>query len=86
MRNNADRLMPERPRQWLQDEALRRCRHRLGCGHLEAVLIGRTKPSGSGSNWELLAFKPQLPATACTEAMNEIDKLRGTYALAPKSR
>jgi hypothetical protein len=76
-----DRLMPEKTLEWLQAEALRRCRHRLGCGHLEAVIIGRTKPIGGGPNWEILAFKPELHPAAENEAMEEIHRLRGTYAL-----
>lgn len=78
-----DRLMPEKTVEWLQDEALKCCRRRLGCGHLEAVLIGRTKPRGS-PNWDVLAFKPQLPQAAESQAMDEIDSLRGTYALKSK--
>ena len=65
-------------------EALNRCRRRLGCGHLQAVFIERTRPEGSGPNWDLLAFKPQLPPAAENEAMNEIDRLRGAYALKSK--
>ena len=74
--------MPEKTREWLQAEALKRCRRRLGCGHLEAVFVGSTKPSGSGPNWEVLAFKPELPPIAEAEAMDEIHQLRAVYALA----
>ncbi len=73
---------PEKSRAWLEAETLRRCKRRPGCGHLEAVRIGRIKPSGSGPNWELLAFTPELDPVARAEAMVELDKLRGTYALA----
>src|SRR5262249_28059680 len=34
--------------------------------HLEAGRIDRTKPKGSGPNWELLAFKPELPQVQIT--------------------
>ena len=79
-----DRLMPEKTVEWLQDEALRRCRTRLGCSDLQTVRIGPTKPEGSGPNWELLAFIPELDAVAHYEAMDEIHKLRGMYALAKR--
>ena len=77
-------MMPEKTLEWLQSEALRLCKMRVGCHHLEAVLIGRVRPKGSGPNWELLAFRPELPMGAENEAMEVIHLLRGTYAL--KSR
>jgi hypothetical protein len=52
--------------------------------HLKTVIIGRTKPSGSGPNWEVLAFKPRLYPGAEHEAMEEIHFLRGIYALQPR--
>ena len=83
--NEDDRRMPEKTLEWLQAEALRRCRTRLGCHHLEAVLIGRTKPSWKGSpNWDVLAFKPELDPMAEHEAMEEIHFLRGTFDLQAK--
>jgi len=79
-----DRLMEEKSVEWLQAEALRLCRMQLGCGHLEAVRIGPTKPAGSGPNWELLAFKPELHPGAHGNAMRVIYMLRGKYALAKR--
>jgi hypothetical protein len=79
-----ERLMPEKTLEWLQREALRLCKMRVGCHHLEAVVIGRTRPQGSSPNWELLAFKPELPIVAENEAMEVIHFLRGTYALKPR--
>ena len=43
----------------------------------------RTSGLGSGPNWEVLAFRPELPPIARNEAMKAVDVLRGTYALAP---
>jgi hypothetical protein len=45
-----DGLMPEKSIEWLQAEALRLCRMQLGCRHLQAVLIGPTKPKGRNLN------------------------------------
>jgi hypothetical protein len=78
--------MPEKSIEWLQAEALRLCRMQLGCRHLQAVLIGPTKPKGSGPNWELLAFKPELDAHAHDAAMRVICMMRGTYALTKRRR
>jgi len=78
------RLMPEKTVEWLQAEALRCCRHRHGCSHLQAVIIGRTRPTNGGPNWELLAFKPELALSAEYDAMEEIHRLRGTYDLKRK--
>jgi hypothetical protein len=79
-----DRLMQEKTVEWLQAEALKLCRLQLGCHHLEAVLIGPTKPKGSGPNWELLAFKPELHPHAHDAAMRVIHMMRGVYALAKR--
>lgn len=76
-----ERLMPEKSRDWIQATALENCRRRPGCNLLEAVLIAPTNPRGSGPNWELVAFKPELHRAAHNEAMNEIHKLRRMYAL-----
>jgi hypothetical protein len=67
---------------WLEAECLRRCRRLPPCRHLEAVKIERTKPTGSGPNWQVVAFKPELNEIAHQEAMKTIDVVRGTYALA----
>jgi hypothetical protein len=79
---NAYGQMPEKSPAWLEAECLRRCRRLVPCRHLEAVKIERTKPTGSGPNWQLAAFKPELDGIAYQEAMRTIDILRGTYALA----
>jgi hypothetical protein len=76
--------MEEKTLEWLQAEALRRCRTRHACDHLEAIFIGRTKPRGSNPNWEILAFKPELAPAAEKAAMAVIRILRGTYALKAK--
>jgi hypothetical protein len=75
--------MPNRTRAFLQARCLQVSRQQLGCKYLEAVLIGRIKPLGSGPNWEVLAFRAELPPIAQNEAMKAVDVLRGTYALAP---
>jgi len=49
-------------------------------------LIGRTKSIDGAPNWELLAFEPELPPAAYTEAMKAVDILRQAYALAPTRR
>ena len=79
-----NRLMPEKTVEWLQDEALRLCRTQVGCGHLQAVRIGPTKPKSSGPNGELLAFKPELFRDAHNNAMGVIHMMRGRYALAKR--
>jgi hypothetical protein len=76
--------MEEKTREWLQAEALRRCRTRHGCDHLEAVFIGRTMPRGRNPNWEVLAFKPELAPAAEKAAMAVIRVLRGMYVLRAK--
>jgi hypothetical protein len=74
--------MPEKSAAWLEAECLRRCRRLVLSRHLEAVKIERTKPVGSGPNWQLAAFKPELNGIDYHEAMGTIAILRGTYALA----
>jgi hypothetical protein len=75
-----------RPEKRLQASCLTMCRQRPGCRHLQRVLIGRTKSIDGGPNWELLAFEPELPPAAYTEAMKAVDILRQVYALAPTRR
>jgi len=67
--------MPEKTKDFLEDECLKVARRQLGCKDLKAVRIGSLRPRGSGPNWEVLGFTPDLPPEA-------IDRLRGTYALA----
>jgi hypothetical protein len=74
--------MPEKSREFIEAECLRVTRLQLGCHHVRSVRIGRTKPSGSGPNWEVFGFDPDLADGAKGFAMNAIDVLRGTYALA----
>jgi hypothetical protein len=74
--------MPEKSPAWLEAECLKRCRHLMSCRHLEAVKIEPTKSTGSGRNWQVAAFKPELDEIAHQEAMETIDILRRTYALA----
>jgi hypothetical protein len=77
-----DRLMPEKSAAWLEAECLRRCRLLALSRDLEAVKIERIKPAGSGPNWQVAAFKPELDGVAYEEAMLVIARLRGTYVLA----
>jgi hypothetical protein len=79
-----EREMLEKSADFIESECLRVARLRLGCGHLEAVRIEPTKPSGSGPNWDVAAFEPELLPIARAEAMDAIQMLRGTYALARK--
>jgi len=76
--------LPEKTADFLEAECLKMARRRLHCEHLEAVKIGPTRPSGSGPNWELLAFKPELDERAYENAMRAINLLRRVYALARK--
>jgi hypothetical protein len=70
----------------LEDECLKVARRQAGCTELKAVRIGSLRPSGSGPNWEVLGFTPDLPPIAKVEAMRAIGRLRGTYALEKKKR
>jgi len=79
------RKIPLKSRDFIEAECLRVARLQVGCRHLKGVKIRRTKPIGSGPNWEVLAFVPELPPIARKEAMNALDVLRGTYALAATS-
>ena len=47
-----------------------------------SVKIGPTRPMGSGPNWKLLAFKPELHDRAYDNAVKAISILRRIYALA----
>ena len=76
--------LPEKTAYFLEAECLQMARRRLHCEHLEAVKIGPTRPTGSGPNWELLAFKPELDERAYYNAMRAINLLRRVYALARK--
>ena len=77
-------LMPERSQEFIEAECLKFARHGLGCRDLESVRIGRIRPSGSGPNWEVLGFKPELDTKATAEAMGKIAPLRQKFALASK--
>jgi hypothetical protein len=75
--------MPEKTQDWLEAKALEIARREKGCQELEAVRIKRIVSEGSGANWLVAAFEPQLPPAAETVAMEAIALLRGTYALTP---
>jgi hypothetical protein len=75
-------FMPEKSAAWLEAECLRLCSHLVLSRGLEAVKIEPIKPAGSGPNWQVAAFKPELDGVAYQEAMRVIAQLRGTYALA----
>jgi hypothetical protein len=74
--------MPEKTRDFIESECLKVARTQLGCHDLQAVRIGRTKPRGSGPNWEVLGFTPTLPKIAQDLAITAIAQLRQRYALA----
>ena len=76
--------IPEKAVDFLEAECLKMARRRLHCEHLEAVKIGPTRPMGSGPNWELLAFKPELHGRAYDNAMRAVQILRQIYVLARK--
>jgi hypothetical protein len=62
-------------------ECLKVARRALGCSDLSGVRIGPLKPAGSGPNWEVFGFSPELPKLAHDEALKAIAPLRQTYAL-----
>lgn len=74
--------MPEKDAAFIEAECLKVARRCLGCGDLKKVRIGRTRPRGSGPNWEVLGFTPELPDLAMDEALRAIEPLRQMYALA----
>jgi hypothetical protein len=78
--------MPERDATFLEAESLKVARRQLGCHDLREVRIGPLKPPGSGRNWEVLGFKPDLPKVAKELALRAIDEVRGKYALAPRRK
>jgi hypothetical protein len=75
--------MAEKSREFIEGECLRVVRLQLDCRHLAAVAIARTEPLGSGLNWEVLGFNPELPSATRAEAIKAIDDIRAQYALAP---
>jgi hypothetical protein len=77
--------MPEKRREEIEIECLRMARRAVGCSHLRGVRIGPLKPNGSGPNWEVFGFSPQLPAVAQIEALEMIAPLRQQYALKRRS-
>jgi len=74
--------MPEKSREFIEAECLKVARLEQGCSDLVRVRIGRTKPRGSGPNWEVFGFSPDLPELAQIYALKAIDRLRQKYALA----
>jgi hypothetical protein len=75
--------MPEKSKDFIEAECLKTARLQIGCRHLERVFIGRRKPAGSGPNWEVLGFTPQLPPRAQAAAETAIAQLTQKYALEP---
>jgi hypothetical protein len=73
--------MPEKSRDFIEAECLKVAKRQLGCHDLKAVHIGRTRPRGSGPNWEVLGFTPALPSAAHDFAMTAIAPVRQKYAL-----
>ena len=73
--------MPEKSREEIEIECLRVARLAVGCSHLQGVRIGPLRPKGSGPNWEVFGFSPQLPAIVQTEALEVIAPLRQKYSL-----
>jgi hypothetical protein len=65
-------------------ECLKAARRAPGCSDLRSVRIGRIKPCGSGPNWEVLGFTPDLPEIAHNQALEAIAYLRQKYALPEK--
>lgn len=79
-------LMPEKTQKFIEAECLKVARSALGCGYLERVLIERTKPVGSGPNWQVFGFRPALPTIAHAQAIEVIGPLRDRYALEASPR
>jgi hypothetical protein len=74
--------MQETTRQLLEAECVRWVRaHALGCKDLEAVEIARCQPSGSGANWYVKRFIPELPPIAAREARAICARITGHVAL-----
>jgi len=66
----------------LEAECVRWVRaHALGCKDLEAVEIARSQPSGSGANWYVKRFIPELPPIAAREARAICARITGHVAL-----
>ena len=76
--------MPEKTKAFIEAKCLEAARRAAGCKDLEKVSIERTKPMGSGSNWQVAGFRPQLPKIAESEALKVIAPLRQQYALPEK--
>jgi hypothetical protein len=75
--------MPEKDAAFIEAECLKAARGAIGCSHLERVKIGPLKPAGSGPNWEVHGFTPELPPIAEAEAHGRIAPLRQKFALKP---
>jgi hypothetical protein len=81
--DDAEIPLPGKSREFIESECLRVARLQSDCGHLAAVAIARTEPLGSGLNWEVLGFNPELPPATRAEAIKAIDDIRRQYVLAP---
>jgi hypothetical protein len=74
--------MPEMTRAVLNAECVRLVRnHALGCKGVQAVSIVRATPPGSGPNWYVSQFIPELPPFAEKEAREVCLYLSERYAL-----
>ena len=76
-----EQKMPEKSPEFIEAECLRVARLQPGCRELKTVRIGRTRPQGTGPNWEVLGFTPDLPPIAKDFAVKAIHTLRQVYAL-----
>jgi len=74
---------PEKTAMFIEGECLKVAGRAQGCSELTAVRVGPLKPEGSGPNWEVLGFTPDLPPLAASSAHEAIAPLRQRYALAP---
>ena len=76
--------MEEKSAEWLEERCLHACHRSMLLRHLARVKIEPIKPPGTGPNWQVVSFEPELRlgAPAHDEAMRIIAQIRGTYALA----
>jgi hypothetical protein len=77
------RKMQEKSAEWLEERCLHMCHRSILLRHLKRVKIEPTKPPGTGPNWQVAGFEPELRtgSPAYNEAMDIIYRIRGSYAL-----